>query len=275
MTERGRKIEAIKGWVEDRADLRTAVGAGAAAAVVFGAVGGVTGYNIGRQHETAPDSPTETAQPVEETGWTAEDVEVYRAEQATIEQWIEGDGRKENVQNFANRAGQAVVNHCIKVGDCDVTFKSEQGDIEVFPLTGEHGMGSEDFPTSRWGSVRSSEGYPDAAASLSAGVYFDDDGRFLVEAGVQMVAVAEPYDVDGVSTSAVVEAPEHPYIMNGKKPEVRAYRTGWAVSQGGDVLMSGEVSRESFNSGRLLTEADAKRSEEVALQTIARTLGME
>ena len=39
--------------------------------------------------------------------------------------------------------------------------------------------------------------------------------------------------------------------------------------------MSGEVSRESFNSGRLLTEADAKRSEEVALQTIARTLGME
>ena len=59
MTERGQRIETIKGWVEDRADLRTAVGAGAAAAVVFGAVGGVTGYNIGRQHETAPDSPTD------------------------------------------------------------------------------------------------------------------------------------------------------------------------------------------------------------------------
>ena len=116
MTERGRKIEAIKGWVEDRADLRTAVGAlSAATAVVFGAVGGVTGYNIGRHHETTPDSSTGTVE-------------------QQLEEYRESVERTVFLQETMDKAGAQLVKSCGNVDEFRCTYTDMAGN--VYDLSG-------------------------------------------------------------------------------------------------------------------------------------------
>jgi hypothetical protein len=111
MTERGRKIEAIKGWVEDRADLRTAVGAlSAATAVVFGAVGGVTGYNIGRHHETTPDSSTGTVE-------------------QQLEEYRESVERTVFLQETMDKAGAQLVKSCGNVDEFRCTYTDMTGNV--------------------------------------------------------------------------------------------------------------------------------------------------
>ena len=107
MTERGRKIEAIKGWVEDRADLRTAVGA---LAVVFGAVGGVTGYNIGRHHETTPDSSTGTVE-------------------QQLEEYRESVERTVSLQETMDKAGAQLVKSCGNVDEFRCTYTDMTGNV--------------------------------------------------------------------------------------------------------------------------------------------------
>ena len=111
MTERGRKIEAIKGWVEDRADLRTAVGAlSAATAVVFGAAGGVTGYNIGRHHETTPDSSTGTVE-------------------QQLEEYRESVERTVSLQETMDKAGAQLVKSCGNVDEFRCTYTDMTGNV--------------------------------------------------------------------------------------------------------------------------------------------------